>query len=52
MRVFAKNIAKYTHRKSTLAHFLSPLELSVNLMKVTAFSFKLKFSVEKLMELR
>ena len=35
-----------------LDHFLPALGLSANLMQVTPICFKLKFSVEKLMELR
>ena len=37
---------------SSLAHFPTALELSVPIMKVTPFYFNLKFSMEKLMELR
>ena len=37
--------------KSSVAHFPPALEYSANLMQVTPFYFKLKFSVEKLMKL-
>ena len=47
-----KSIAKYFRRKSSLAYFQSALELLANLMQVTPFYFKLKFSVEKLMDIR
>ena len=37
--------------KSSVAHFPLALEHSANLMQVTPFYFKLKFSIEKLMKL-
>ena len=46
-----KNVEHFP-RKSSLAHFPPARELSVHLMLLTLFSFKLKFLVEKLMELR
>ena len=45
------NILTYFWKKSSLAHFQSAPELSANLILVTTFHFKLKFSVEKLMEI-
>ena len=45
------NIVKYFRRKSALAYFRPSPERSVNLMLVKPFYFKLKFLVEKLVEL-
>ena len=46
------NIGKYFRSESSLAHSTPTLELSVNLMQVTPFCFKLNFSVEIMIELR
>ena len=46
------NLHAKKNNTSSLAHFPLVMELSANLMQVIPFYFKLKFSVEKSMELR